>query len=141
MHPITVQTTDPTVQITLDEAAEFWESHDSAEYWDEMQDAAFEVELRQNLLHPGLLVLAKQPDMCPRCQQPLAQKVIKYVSWHAGRLLVIRDVSVLQCRNRHEYILEGTLDLIEQLFALEARHTLQPAEMLQVPVFTIEMVG
>lgn len=125
---------------TLDEAVEFWESHNSAEYWDKMEDVSLEVELRQNLLHPKLLVLTHQPESCPRCHHALEETGIEYVSWNKGHLLVIRDVPALQCRiNGHEYILEETLDMIEHLLELETKQELQPTDMLQVPVFSLKM--
>jgi hypothetical protein len=54
-----------------DEEVEFRESNDSAEYWDEMEEADFQVDLHQNLLHPRLVFLTHQPEHCPRCQQEL----------------------------------------------------------------------
>ncbi len=125
---------------TLDEAVEFWESHDSADYWDDMEEVAFEVNLQQNLFHPKLVVLTHQPERCPRCHHGLEDIVIEYVSWVREHLLMIRDVPALQCRiNGHEYILEETLNTIERLLALEMTQKLQPTEMLQVPVFSLKM--
>lgn len=33
---------------TLDEAVEFWETHDSTDYWDDMEEVAIEVDLQRN---------------------------------------------------------------------------------------------
>ena len=125
---------------TLDEAVEFWESHDSADYWEDMEEVTFEVELHQNLLHPKLVILTHSPEHCPRCQADLAEIVIEHVTWNNGHLLVIRDVSALRCQaNGHEYILERTLDQIEHLLNLEKAEKLQPTEQIQVPVFSLQM--
>ena len=129
---------------TLDEAVEFWESHDSTDYWEEMEEATFEVNLHQNLLHPRLIVLTHQPEHCPRCRQELESVVIEYVAWNNGHFFVIRDVPALRCQaNGHEYILEATLDQVEYLFNLllncgKTQHP-QPTETIQVPVFSMKM--
>ncbi len=125
---------------TLDEAVEFWESHDSADYWDDMEEVTFEVDLQHNLLYPKLVVLTYKPEDCPRCHHTLEHIVIEYVSRSKERLVIIRDVPALQCQiNRHEYILEETLDTIERLLELETTQKLQPTEMIQVPVFNLKM--
>ncbi len=123
---------------TLDEAVEFWETHDSADYWEGMEEAAFEVDLQRNLLHPRLIVLTHRPERCPRCQHELEDIVIEYVTWSNGHLIMIRDVPALRCRaNGHEYILEKTLDRIEKLMRLERTQKIQPTGTLQVPVFDL----
>ncbi len=127
---------------TLDEAVEFWESHDSANYWDDMEEVTFEVDLRHNLLDPKLVVLTHKPENCPRCQHTLEHIVIEYVSRSTERLVIIRDVPALQCQiNKHEYILEETLDTIERVLELETTQKLQPTEMIQVPVFNLKMAA
>lgn len=123
---------------TLDEAVEFWETHDSADYWEDLEEVTFEVDLHRNLLHPKLSTLAYPPERCPRCQQALDDIMTEYVTLANGRLLVIRDVPILRCQtNGHEYILEETLDKIEQLLELEKLEKLQPTETLSVPVFSL----
>jgi YgiT-type zinc finger domain-containing protein len=127
---------------TLDEAVEFWESHDSADYWEAMEEATFEVDLHRNLLHPRLIVLTHRPERCPRCQHELEDIVIEYVTCSDGHLTVIRDVPALRCRaNGHEYILEKTLDRVEELLHLERSQQVQPEETLQVPVFSLGNVS
>ena len=124
---------------TLDEAVEFWETHDTADYWEDMEEVTFEVDLHRNLLHPKLVALAYRPECCPRCQHDLDDIVIEYVVLANGRLLVIRDVPALRCQtNGHEYILDETLDKVEQLLELERVAKLQPTEILTVPVFSLE---
>jgi YgiT-type zinc finger domain-containing protein len=127
---------------TLDEAVEFWESHDSTDYWEDMEEVGFEVDLRRDLLHPKLVVLTHRPEHCPRCQHDLEDIVIEYVIWNNEHLLVIRDVPALRCRaNGHEYILEKTLDDVERLLGLEKTRKLQPTETIQVPVFSLKMTA
>lgn len=127
---------------TLEEAIGFWETHDSADYWKDMEEVTFEVELQKNLLHPKLIVLAYRPECCPRCRHNLDDTVIEYVVSSNGHLLMIRDVPAFRCRaNGHEYILEKTLDDIEHVLDLEKTSRLQPTEMIQVPVFSLEMTA
>ena len=127
---------------TQDEAVEFWETHDSADYWEDMEEVLFEVTLHQNLFHPKLIVLTHRPEYCPRCQHDLDDAVIEYAARNNGHLLVIRDVPALRCRaNGHEYILEKTLDDVERLLALEKTRKLQPSETIQVPVFSLKMTA
>ncbi len=114
---------------TLDEAVEFWESHDSADYWEDMEKVAFEVDLQRNLFHPKLVILTHRPEHCPRCQCDLDDVVIEYVTGDNGHPLVIRDVPALRCRvSGHEYILEKTLGDVERLLGLEKTLKLQPSE-------------
>lgn len=124
---------------SIDDEVEFWESHDSAEYWNDMEAVEFDVDLHQNLLHPRLVFLTNQPEHCPRCHQDLEYAEIQYVTWYNGHLMIIREVPILRCQlYGHEYMLEKTLDRIEQLLALEKTQKLQPAEMINVPVFKLE---
>jgi YgiT-type zinc finger domain-containing protein len=125
---------------TLDEAVEFWESHDSAEYWDTMEDVEFEVDLHRNLVYPKLTILTYRPEQCPRCHSMLEDIIVEYVTWDKEHLVVIRDVPALRCQmGKHEYILERTYDDIEHLLAIETMQKLQPAEIIQVPVFSLKM--
>lgn len=126
---------------TLDEAVAFWESHDSADYWEELEEAVFEVDLRQNLFHPRLVVLTHRPEHCPRCQEDVEDVTIEYVTRSDGRLLMIRNVPAFRCQNGHEFILEKTLDLIERLLHLEQAQKLQPAETIHMPVFSLNVAG
>ncbi len=127
---------------TIEEEVEFWESHSTADYWDDMEKVEFEVDLHRNLLHPKLVFLSDQPTQCPRCHNDLEETVIQHVTLHDGRLVIIRDVPALRCRvNTHEYMLEKTLDQIEQVLNLEKTQKLPPAEMLHVPVFKLGMAA
>jgi hypothetical protein len=129
----------PTFE-TLDEAVAFWESHDSADYWEDMEEVQFELELHQNLLHPNLVILTHQPTHCPRCQHALDNVIIEYMTLDNGQFLVIRDVPAFQCQTHgHEYILEQTFHQVEQLLELEKKKKLQPTKTLKVPVFSLKM--
>ncbi len=125
---------------SLDEAVEFWESHDSTDYWEDMEEVEFEVELHKNLVHPKLIVLTHRPECCPRCQHNLDDIMIEYVVSDDKRLLIFRDVPAFQCQiNGHQYILEKTLAEVEQLLELEKKEKLQPTATLDVPVFSLKM--
>ena len=127
------------IWLPLDEAVEFWESHDSTDYWEDLEEVQFEVDLHKNLLHPKLIVLTHRPKQCPRCQHDLDDIIIEYVTSSNGRLLVIRDVPALRCQtNEHEYILEKTLDEVEHILDLEKKKQLQPTATLNVPVFSLK---
>lgn len=126
---------------TVNEEVEFWESHSTADYWDDMEKVEFEVDLHRNLLHPKLVFIADQPAQCPRCRHNLLDTAIQYVTLHDGRLVMIRDVPALRCVNGHEYMLEKTLDQVEQILNLEKTQKLRPAEMLHVPVFKLGMAA
>jgi len=127
---------------TLEEEVEFWENNDSAEYWDEMEEVTFEVDLHKNLLHPKLVILTSQPECCPRCKGALEHIIIKHVAWSDEKFLIINDVPALRCQtNRHEYMLEDTLDYIENVLEDDKRNKLQPAEMIQVPAFNFRMLA
>lgn len=127
---------------SIDDEVEFWESHDSTEYWHDMEEVEFDVDLHQNLLHPRLVFLTDKPEHCPRCQQDLEYAEIQYVTWYNRQLIIIRDVPILNCQlNGHKYMLEKTLDRIEQLLTLEKTQKLQPAEIINVPVFKLETVN
>jgi len=127
---------------TVNDEAEFWDTHSSADYWHQMEKVEFDVDLHRNLLHPKLTFITDQPAQCPRCRHDLAETLIQYVTWHNGHIVIISDVPVFRCRaHGHEYMLEKTLDQIEQLFNLEKTRKLQPAEMIPVPVFKLEMAG
>jgi len=126
----------------LDKEVEFWESHSSADYWDKMEKVEFDVDLHQNLLYPKLIFVTEPPAQCPRCKHELEQTEIQYVTWHNGHLVIIREVPVLRCRdNGHEYMIEKTLDRVEQLLDLEKSRKLEPTETIPVPVFKLERVA
>ena len=126
---------------TLEEEVEFWENNDSAEYWDEMEEVTFEVDLHKNLLHPKLVILTSQPEHCPRCKGILEHIVIKHVAWSDEKFLIINDVPAFRCQtNGHEYMLEDTLDYIENVLEDEKRNKLQPVETIQVPAFNFRML-
>ncbi len=125
---------------TLEEEVEFWETHDSADYWGDMEEAEFETDLHQNLLHPRMITLIRRPERCPRCGNDLDDAVVEHVAWNCGHLLMIRDVPALRCqRTGHEYILEKTLDRLEHLLHIENTEKPQPAEIIRMPVFSLNM--
>lgn len=125
---------------SLDEAVEFWETHDTSDYWEEMEEVEFEVDLQKNLLYPNLIILTHRPEHCPGSQQDFEDILIEYVALSNDRLVIIRDVPALQCpESGKKYILEKTLDKVEHLLALEQQEKVQPSETLTVPVFSLRV--
>ena len=51
-------------EMTREEAAEFWETHSSAEYWDDLED----VDLR---VHPSIKSPRDLSRRCPKCDRRL----------------------------------------------------------------------
>ena len=121
---------------TIDEAISFWESHDSADFWDEMEEVEFEVELRRNLLGVQPFILAYRPPNCPQCGQEFEDVQIEYLLNDNGQLLMVRDLPVLRCQeNGHLFVLEETIDRLEQLMTLEGRNQIKPVSSLTIPVY------
>lgn len=121
---------------TIDEAVSFWERHDSADFWDEMEEIEFEVQLPHNLLGGHPIVLAHRPQNCPRCGQEFEDVQIEYLVNDSGQLLVVRDLPVLRCRdNGHMFVLEETVDRLEQLMTIEGRNQRKPVSSLTIPVY------
>lgn len=127
---------------SVDEEVKFWEEHDSAEYWEELEESDFEVELRSNLLHPRLAVLANEPEGSAGESLALEPITIEYVTQHNGHLIIIREVpAYYSAPAGREYILEETLDQIERLLELEQTDKVKPVDTVQVPVFDLEMAA
>jgi hypothetical protein len=121
---------------SLDEAVEFWETHDSADFWDGMEEVDFEVELRQSLLTDRPIVLAYRPNSCPKCGAVFQDTVIEYLINNGGRLLIVRDLPVLRCEgDGHLFILEETVDRLEHLINLERLRKVKPTTTLTIPIF------
>ena len=121
---------------TIDEAVSFWETHDSAEFWNEMEEVEFEVELRRNLLGVQPVILAYRPHNCPQCGQEFEDVQIEYLLNDNGQLLMVRDLPVLCCQgNGHLFVLEETIDRLEQLMTLEGRNQIKPVSSLTIPVY------
>ncbi len=70
---------------SIEEAAEFWDSHDLADYWDLTREADFEVDIQRRLfltaLEPGL---AKKLTDCARRQGVSTETLINV--WLAEKL-------------------------------------------------------
>lgn len=121
---------------TIDEAVSFWETHDSADFWDEMDEVDIDVELRRNLLGARAVILAYRPDSCPRCGQSLDETEIDYLIEDRGRLLMIRELPAMRCAgDGHLFILEETFDKLERLIDLEKQNKIKPAATLTIPVY------
>jgi hypothetical protein len=121
---------------TIDEAVSFWESHDSADFWDKMEEVEFEVELRQNLLAAKPIVLAYRPEHCPQCGQDLEDTRMDYLTDDSGHLLMVRNLPILRCGgNGHLFMLEETFDRLERLMSLERQNKTKPVSSLTIPVY------
>lgn len=104
-----------------------------------MEEIEFEVAFQKDLFHPNLTILAYRPTNCPRCKDELDDVVIEYGTLRKGHLFIIRDVPALRCwPNEHFFLLEEALDQIEHLFELEEAQQLAPAEVIQLPVFSLK---
>lgn len=74
-------------------------------------------------------------ELCPICGSKLIEKVIDYSDWSAGRLLVVRSVPVRECaENGHRFFHVRVARSLEKLFQADQQGTLQPIEIMQVPV-------
>ena len=62
---------------SIEEAAEFWDSHDLGEYWDSTKEAEFEVEIERRVFLTALEPeLAKRLSECARRQGVSAETLI-----------------------------------------------------------------
>ena len=127
---------------SVDEEVEYWESHSTAPHWDEMEKVDVEIDLPRNLFHPKIVYLADRPTRCPRCHGELEESMIQDITFFDGRLVVISEMPMLRCRaSGHEYMLEKTLDEVEQILHLDKAQKLRPVEMMHVPVFKLGMAA
>lgn len=121
---------------TIDEAVSFWETHDSVDSWNEMEEVVSEVELRRNLLGVQPIIHAYQPQDCSRCGQEFEDVQIEYLVNDNGRLLMGRDLPALRCReNGHLFVLEENVDRLEQLMTLQGQNQIKPVASLTIPVY------
>lgn len=78
--------------------------------------------------------------ICLICGSKLVEKIIDYSDWNNGRLLVIREVPVRECEaNRHRFFQAKVARSLETLFEAEKQEQLEPVEVMEVPVFKLEM--
>ena len=62
---------------SIEEAAEFWDSHDLGDYWDLTREAEFEVDIRRRVILTALEPkLAKRLSDCARKQGVSAETLI-----------------------------------------------------------------
>ncbi len=79
---------------------------------------------------------------CPICASPTVRKVIPYMDWNDGHILVISDVPVRECREYgHQFLHAGVARKIERLFDLDRQHLLQPRKMMNTPVVELSMAA
>lgn len=105
-----------------EEMISFWETNDSADFWDDMEEVDVEVDLVKSPLATKPTILAFRPDRCPRCRDKIQDVTIEYLVDDSGRLLMIRDLPALRCEQDHLFIVEETFDKLQPLIALEKLH-------------------
>lgn len=123
---------------TLEEEAAFWAENDSVDYWDEFEDVEFEIDIRKDLLHPHLIVLAGEIEPDFIASQQLRSISIEYMIRDEEHLVVIRDVPAYYSdKDRREYISETTANQIDHLLEMERMKRIQPTTMMHIPVFDL----
>jgi len=84
--------------------------------------------------------MENEQAICPICGSKLVEKVIDYSDWNSSRLLVVREVPVRECEaNGHRFFQAKVARSLEQLFEAEKQDQLKPVEVMEVPVFRLEM--
>ncbi len=73
--------------------------------------------------------------LCPICGSKTSTRLIDYVDWNDGHVLVVRDVPVRECVDfGHQFLAAHIAKEIEQLFDLDLQGALKPQEILATPV-------
>jgi CopG antitoxin of type II toxin-antitoxin system len=73
---------------SIEEAAEFWDSHDLADYWDLTQEVEFEVDIQRRVFLTALEPeLAKRLTECARKQGVSTETLINL--WLSERLAAV----------------------------------------------------
>lgn len=84
--------------------------------------------------------MKNEQNNCPICGSELCEKVIDYSDWHNKHLVVVRDVPVRECEtNGHRFFQARVARSLEKLFAAEKQAKVKPVEVMQVPVFKLEV--
>ncbi|MEA3349069.1 MAG: type II toxin-antitoxin system MqsA family antitoxin [Chloroflexota bacterium] len=75
---------------------------------------------------------------CPICGSEMTSRLIDYMDWSEGHVLVIREVPVQECRDfGHQFMSADTAKEIELLFERDQKGTLKPQEILSTPVLSL----
>jgi YgiT-type zinc finger domain-containing protein len=84
--------------------------------------------------------MKNESHICPICGSELVDKVIDYSDWNSGHLLVVREVPVRECvANGHRFFQAGVARSLERLFEAERQEQLKPVEIMEVPVFRLDL--
>ena len=75
---------------TIDAAADFWDSHDTADYWDEMQDVEVDIQLTRHRQVAVAEQLMQQLAMVARQQGVSLETLINM--WLQERLIIDSQV-------------------------------------------------
>lgn len=84
--------------------------------------------------------MINEKNVCPICGSELNEKVIDYSDWNNSHLVVVRDVPVRECQaSGHRFFHARVARSLEKLLLAEQQATVQPIEVMQVPVFKLEI--
>lgn len=84
--------------------------------------------------------MENEQSRCPICGSELREKVIDYSDWNNNHLVVVRGVPVRECEaNGHRFFQARVARSLDKLLAAEEQDTAKPIEMMQVPVFRLEI--
>ena len=77
-------------------------------------------------------MMEKEQSICAICGYQLIEKEIDYSDWNHGHMIVVRGVTVRECKNGHRFFRGSVARSLEQLFAAEQRKQIEPVEMMTV---------
>lgn len=82
--------------------------------------------------------ISDKNSLCPICGSKTATRLIDYVDWSGGHVLIIREVPVRECHEfGHQYMAASIAKEIERLFDLDQQGNLNPQEVISAPVVTL----
>jgi YgiT-type zinc finger domain-containing protein len=85
-------------------------------------------------------MMNNEQAICSICGSNLIDKMIDYSDWNNGRLIIVRGVPVRECEaNGHRFFRAKVARSLEQLFKAEQQKELAPVEIMEVPVFRLEV--
>jgi len=83
-----------------------------------------------------------EKKLCPICGSEMTSRMIDYMDWSGGHVLVIREVPVRECADfGHRFMSADVAKEIEQLFELDQQGTLRPQEILSTPVVKLDALA
>ena len=76
--------------------------------------------------------------LCSICGTPLVDRTIDYIDKNNDHYLIVRDVTVQECQNGHQFFHASIAKKIEKLFEMERQHLLHPKTTISVPVVELD---